>query len=288
MPLRPTRSLFGDNAASAALLRESVTSPRPLSPPTPVLGGESLPPSLPLPSVYLAPTGPTALSRQRSVRRPARSRTMDFNDFTTRRRSIVRHTAETSEPVRAEDSTDGTWRFSSLLDRPTPSDSSASSSTHRLGRRFYPLTSWSDPHLRIDPESDTLRYPEALTALEGSGSGESSGSNHQSSGRLWYAFTRHPSASTSDGTTLPRLRRGGLQAPESLYSRYGSPTTDSIAPLPDGPSGGSQDHPLSRSPATGSGTVPRVQNSEMDALDEVSRQLLTPRSISPPDEVFHI
>ena len=259
-------------------LRSTVTSPRPPSPPTPLIGGDTvgLPPPPPLSSVYLAPHGPSSLTRQRTLRRPAtRTRAMDFNDFTSRRRSIVRQNGEVSEPVRAEDSADGTWRFSSPPERAGSSDA-PSPSAHRLGRRFFPFTAWSDPHLRINPDNDGWTV----------GPGESSGSGHQSSSQLWHQFTGRPFAGERSPTTIPRLRRGGQPALESILPLRGYTSLGSLTPQSDDPSRSMDDRTPSRA---SSSTAPgRLHNSEMDALDEASRQLLTPRSISPAGEAFHL
>ncbi|KIP08354.1 hypothetical protein PHLGIDRAFT_127086 [Phlebiopsis gigantea 11061_1 CR5-6] len=264
-------------------LRSTVTSPRPTSPSTPFIGGDltGIPPPPPL--SYIAPAGPSSLGRRRTIRRPGRSTTMDFDDFTSRRRSIVRQHVETSEPVRAEDSADGTWRFSSSLGRPSPSEP-ASSSTYRLSRRSLPLSSWSDPHLRIDPDNDDVIES---TATDGAPDAEEpSGTGHQSSSQLWHRLTGRPYTDDRSGTVVPRLRRGGQPAPESMFPRYASLVTESSTPRLDGPAGATEDRVPSR--ASSSTSASRIHSSEMDALDEVSRQLLTPRSISPAEDAFRM
>ena len=275
-----SRSLPAD---SADRLRSTVTSPRPASPLTPLIASDltGIPP--PPSSVYIAPAGPSSLNRRRTIRRPGRSPTMDFNDFTSRRRSIVRQHVETSEPVRAEDSTDGTWRFSSTLDRLGPSEV-ASSSTHRFSRRSFPLSPWSDPHLRIDPDSDGVRQSTAADGI--ADTEEPSATGHQSSSQLWHRLTGRPYTDDRSGSVAPRLRRGGQPAPESIFPRNASPATESSTHRLDGPSGATEDHVPSR--ASSSTSAGRIHSSEMDALDEVSRQLLTPRSISPAEEAFHM
>jgi hypothetical protein len=282
LPFRPppTRSYLAD---AVPFTRQTVTSPRPVSPPPPILPRDSIFTSLPS---LLGPSTSTSLSRQRAARRPLRSRTTDFTDFATRRRSIVRANAELSDTVRAEDSADGTWRFASQ-DRVGSTDPAPSSSTNRFGRRFSPLTAWSDPHLRINAGADT---PWTLSpAPDDRVDSAEPSTSHQSSSQLWYSFTgrRSPSAGDRPTGAVPRLRRGGLHAPESMFSRYTSPATESTTPQPDVSSGISEE-PSSSRLSTSSGPSGRIQNSEMDALDEASRQLLTPRSISPAVDVYHM
>lgn len=264
---------------SADRLRTTVTSPRPPTPPTPLIGGDatSLPPPHPPSStpLYLAPSGPSsALTRQRTLRRLARSRGADFNDFTSRRRSIVRQHTEASDPIRAEDSADGTWRFSSLLERPSPSDT-PSSSTHRLGRRFFPLASWSDPHLRIEPDTDNWT-PDT---------GEPSNPGQQSSSQLWHQFTGRPFTGDRSPVPIPQPRRGAQTGTESTFARYSYPPIGSSTPLPDDALGSTEDRTSSR--ASSAAAPNRLHNLEMEALDEASRQLLTPRSISPAQEISY-
>ena len=291
-----TRSLLADTA-QASMLRETVTSPRPMSPPASVLEAAANS----IPAFYLTSPGPSSsLSRARTVRRPTRTapaRTNDFNDFTSRRRSIVRANAESSESVRAEDSADGTWRFS-LLERAGSSHDGPSTSASRLGRRFSPLTAWSDPHLRIEPDRDPYMVFPHEDDRGDAGEPSGSGSAHQSSSQLWYSLTGRTSPSSDRSIApVPRLRRGGLRAPESMLSRLTSPSTEAsspravspLRPLPPISAGayGPEDPGTSRISSSGSSGSSRVQN-EMDALDEASRQLLTPRSISPAGDVYHI
>lgn len=241
---------------------EVVTSPRPPS---------VFPPFLSHRRTSGSPSG-TSLTRQNSiVRRTTRSRTTDFNDFATRRRFAVRQSQEHSpDPPRPEESADGTWRFSSSQD---PPDQEGVSMSRRGPRRFFPLAAWSDPHLRIDAgdgqSEDSAPIAPQAPPLPPPGS--------QSSAQLWYSLTSGAGPASqspnpfnaSDG---PRLRRGGLRAPESLLSRLGSP------PLP---------HLLEELPTDG-----QVGSSEVATVPPESHsgpigdgvQVLTPRSISPLGE----
>lgn len=277
--LRPPapRPLMPDTT-HASTLRETVTSPRPLSPPTAILDAASSS----IPAFYLTSPGPSSsLTRSRTIRRPNRTsstRTTDFDDFTSRRRSIVRANAESSEPVRAEDSADGTWRFPSPLDR--SSQDGPSTGASRFDRDLLTGLFGDD-----DDRADT-------------GEASSSSSTHQSSSRIWYTLTGRTSPPPDRSIApMPRLRRGGLRAPESMLSRLTPSTTDASSPRPRSPlrplppisagAYGPEDPGSLRATGPGSSGSGRGQN-EMDALDEASRQLLTPRSISPAGDVYHI
>lgn len=262
-----------DSTQEADRAFEALTSPRPraaspsfLTTRRPIVGpsGSTLTRQ---PSVV----GP-ALTRQPSIRRGLRTRTSDFIDFTTRRRSVGRQSQErTSESVRPEESTDGTWRFSSPQDR---LDQEEGSSRHRP-RRFFPLSAWSDPHLRL--EVDDGAPEEVIHAPSETAFPPSS----QSSSQLWYSLTAAASPPTapsppppriSDGrVTAPRLRRGGVRAPESLLSRYASPSMEEALQLA-GLSGTATEHATAAAPETQLGPP------------EDSAQLLTPRSNSPAGE----
>ena len=279
LPFRPppTRPSVAD---PVTFTRQTVTSPRPISPPPPIVQRSSA--WAPLSS---SAGSSTTLSRQRSIHRPSRSRTTDFTDFATRRRSIVRANAETSEAVRAEESADGTWRFAHP-ERPGSADPDPSSSNNRLGRRLSPLTAWSDPHLRIDVGAET---PWSLSPTPDNRADSAESTTHQSSSQLWYSLLgrRSPSTTERSAAPIPRLRRGGVHAPET-FPRYEQSPTDAATSQTEGRSGAAEDSSSSQLSAPGAGPSGRTQSSEMDALDEASRQLLTPRSISPAVEVFHM
>lgn len=228
-----------------------------------------------------------------AIRRPPRSRTIDFSDFTTRRRSVYRQTAEqtsSSEPVRSEDSSDGTWRFSSTLDRPGPGAATTTLSGPSRPRRFFSLAAWADSTRRVDPE-DILGTEERDGLPEDPLSPDS----------LEFLYSQNfrdlpPLGPPSGSLTLPerhrerpgvppRLRRGGLRAPESLLSFRSSPFPTAGTSAEGGETG-------SNTPDSG----PPVTTIEPRALqlrstsegatsgDDRPGQLLTPRSISPVSE----
>jgi len=213
---------------------------RPLIPtftPTPPLSDDaSTPPSvftLPTPTrVWSRPPVPGSVSRQPSLRRPTRSRTVDFNDFTSMRRSSTRET-------RTESASDET-----------------SAPSSRTTRRFFPFSSsrsvrhepdWSDnPALRWPHVVPT---PPASTVAEGSSSSAASGgfaddslvgyvTEPTPSSAIFYTFPTPPVSSggssqddhatteTRARVTAPRLRRGGVRPPESLLFRRDGPPED--------------------------------------------------------------
>ncbi|KAF8592741.1 hypothetical protein K439DRAFT_1379072 [Ramaria rubella] len=169
-----------------------------------------------------------SLSRQSSIRRPARSRTNDFNEFTSRRRPSGRHDqASQSGPAsNPRSSVSGTGESSSSMDianllynhhagvnsdgdGATPVATFApTSSTGALARRGMPHIRPSDER---DPPSDST-----------------------SNSRL-RPFSLHSSASSSAAPSssrlhvnAPRLRRGGVRAPEQYGPTAGDGYTHTV------------------------------------------------------------
>ena len=141
-------------------------------------------------------------SRQSIVRRPIRVRAADFNEFSTRRRSSFRDVAGDSEDARApEDASEIPSWFS---DGPSGSTSHA--------RRFFPSSRRRrDPSAWHDAVTAERAYPpEDVHTILRPWHGPSSVGDHDDS-----------IPPTQDAA--PRLRRGGLRAPESLRSPRSSP-----------------------------------------------------------------
>lgn len=249
-----------------------------------------------------------SLSRSDSLRRPARSRTVDFNQFTQRRRSSMRQDSNEPDSVRAEaeDSADGTWRFrlsrsgssrnsqvplASLSSLRTPSVVPA----HYLGRG-YP---WAADTAEAATEGNT----DPLNAA--------SSSSGPSSSQTWFALTAgQPTPPGEEASTLstrrstisdihearrqviaPRLRRGGIRPPETLLSRYASPAAlEGRDDLPTSPP--PFPHPPSLIQVLRQQDAPELENparemllnllNEPELLDGGSTsQLPTPRSAIP-------
>lgn len=244
---------FSSSATTAPI--ERVTSPRPLSPPLRSLRSVG-----------------ANLTRQNSVRRPPRPRTLDFNEFTTRRRHIHRSNSEqasSGEMLRAED---GTWRFS-------PSDRARPTVTappvYRAPRRFFPLAALADSHNGGEPDdpagSDTTGglTPDA----------------YDSFGRDYLASLDPAPATSGRSVVPPRLRRGGLRAPESLLpwaaNSAGPSSHDAASTHPEGPARNSSSVTLLYESLS---SRRRDSGPEPTENDQEAHQLLTPRSNTPGEE----
>ncbi|KAG2138058.1 uncharacterized protein EDB93DRAFT_726306 [Suillus bovinus] len=214
-PPRPNPSTTAYHAFSPALYNVSAPPQAPApespidrvlpplldSPPAPRLGGLTLPSA----SGLLH----TSLSRQPSIRRPIRSRTADFSDFSARRRNSSRHLADEEGPPRLDSSS--TFPGPHVSAPREDSDPSLSGQPGQA-RRFFPFRS--------------RRFEVIPTPRPAPSTGED------------WLFPPAPwSSSPSDRTAslaldsqvgeersqAPRLRRGGLRAPESMLSRHASP-----------------------------------------------------------------
>jgi len=169
--------------------------------------------------------GGSTLSRQPSIRRPVRSRTVDFNDFAARRRSTFRNVAlESDDPRSAEDipNTLGSWVSGPISEEPLGSPGA---------RRFFPFS-----RRRHDVATPSMPawYDNGASA-----SGPVSPPEPISS-RPWRSnsgppplistssFEEHERSLSDEPERphLPRLRRGGLRAPESMLSRHASPVNN--------------------------------------------------------------
>lgn len=206
-----------------------VRSPSPPPPPPPV---EDAPPSPAESTSYSSysrsgpwsfsdsiPPPANTITRQASIRRPIRSRTVDFNDFTHRRRSSTRDIhnsrAESSE---TPDSREGSWtrnsqstrrffpfvrtrRHESADNNAWASDISGSHSADIDDERnpYFPVNSFTAPWFNLTPP--THREPATMEEV------------------LADAALSDERARSA----TPRLRRGGLRAPESVLSRHASP-----------------------------------------------------------------
>jgi len=164
----------------------------------------------------------STLSRQPSIRRGVRSRTVDFNDFSTRRRSTFRNAAaDLDDPRSSEDIPNA---LTSWVSGPIPISDEPLGSPG--ARRFFPFS--------------RRRHEVAVSSMPAwidSGASTSRPvSPPISSYRPWRSnsgpppliaqgsFSDHEHSPTDDPERPePRLRRGGLRAPESMLSRHASP-----------------------------------------------------------------
>ena len=156
----------------------------------------------------------SSLSRQSSIRRHPRSRTSDFNEFTTRRRTTGRHdSASQSAPSStSRASTTGTGESSSSMDI-----ANLLHNHHSVGSEATnPM-----PVATFGPSSASNALTRrGVTRVRSSDEPDGSSGESSSSSRLG-PVTLHTSA-VSDAApsssrlhiSAPRLRRGGVRAPE--------------------------------------------------------------------------
>lgn len=162
-------------------------------------------------------TFPSNLSRQATIRRAARSRIVDFSEFTHRRRTTTRD-ALTSHPESAETVTEPREGLSPQTVRrffPFPRS------------RRYPTSAnpaWSEFSDTVSPDSDEpVHYFSIEPAFP-----------------AWYDYDHaeprvSPEAENREETEnllrAPRLRRGGVLPPENMLSRHASPITINTPPI---------------------------------------------------------
>ncbi|KAI9462058.1 hypothetical protein F5148DRAFT_1286521 [Russula earlei] len=173
------------------------------------------------------PSAP-ALTRQPSIRRiPARSRTVDFTDFTSRRRSSVREGNNITSGIETDtDDPTAPTTISSYL--------SPSNTTGVPPRRFFPSRR---PELPWNPIPESVSNASTVTS---SGTGTAATSSMRSSPTpattqmdaraqrtflSWLPSTTllslppPPPVDPHSPRVTPRLRRGGVRPPESLLPR---------------------------------------------------------------------
>ncbi|KAG8218996.1 hypothetical protein J3R82DRAFT_4741 [Butyriboletus roseoflavus] len=203
------------NSSTPYFLSFPHTSPPMSSAPPPDAAGDRVPPPL----VDTSPPARTSvwplssssgflhstLSRQPSIRRPGRNRMSDFSEFTAARRSTTRQLAQDDDHnVRSE---------------PPPANPAELPATSSHGPR-----SSSVQARRFFPFGRTRRFEIIPTPRPAANMSDD-----------WYfpphsGWTMNPSERLGAGeepveepSQAPRLRRGGLRAPESLLSRHTSP-----------------------------------------------------------------
>ncbi|KAG2361735.1 hypothetical protein BDR07DRAFT_1485514 [Suillus spraguei] len=170
------------------------------SPPAPRLGGLTLPSA----SGLLH----TSLTRQPSIRRPVRSRTADFSDFSARRRNSSRHLVDEEGQSRFDPSS--TFPGPHVSAPREDSDPPSSGPPGQARRFFRPRRFEVIPTPRPAPSTgEDWLFPAPWS---------SSPSDRTAS-------SAPDSQVGEERSQAPRLRRGGLRAPESLLPRHISPTT---------------------------------------------------------------
>lgn len=228
---------------------------------------------LPLPSAPPRTWAPsTLLNRQSSIRRAAgRSRTLDFNEFTTRRRTAARANTLTAagDALRPEEPNDGTWRFQGRF----PASNSSAGPSNRA--QFLPMAALVDPQYRPQLESEDT-----------SGTGEQrSLFSHSSYPHHYPSPPPLPSTSSSQSSASsvpPRLRRGGVRAPEALLQH--STQTQSTASGAEASASGNTETDRRSLAASSSSLHTAIEILGALRAEENATQLLTPRSISPAED----
>jgi len=167
----------------------------------------------PWPASSSGPSAATTLIRRPSIGHPARSRAVDFNNFTYRRRSATRENqsnrTQGDEPLDHRDAWNrhpqATRRFFPFVRRRhmEPSDFAWTPEPHTAGIDDERDRHWFDmsPPIHLEP----VTIGELVDATV-------------SDERVHSVAPR---------SSLPRLRRGGLRAPESILSRHASPVSPS-------------------------------------------------------------
>ena len=168
------------------------------------------------------PPSSSNLRRQPSIRLSSRSRTVDFNDFTSRRRTSIRE-ALSARPEGIEGSLESREREVGRNSRPST-------------RRFFPFGR-NRPH-----ESAPSAGSQDSDAQNGDGADEGFTYIFEPSvsGSAWVPLTSAARSASPDHheptrynadmsgervrQPIPRLRRGTVRAPESLFTRYETPT----------------------------------------------------------------
>lgn len=251
------------------------------------------------PSPTTTPSAPP-LTRQPSIRRlPARSRTVDFTDFTSRRRSSVRE------------------GYNNVIPGPEPEadDSAASTTTTTtLSSRLSPNTTWVPPRRFFPTRRPELPWsPESTGTSTGSGPGIGMGTGAaatpssrsspapstatattttttQAEGRSPRTFLSWlpssallslpppPPADSRGSRTIPRLRRGGVRPPEALLGHdVALLRTESPEPMA-GSNGGT---PAAGASAGLEGDMPSLSNASTVSLGTSLPPVDTGRAQSP-------
>lgn len=178
----------------------------------------------------------STLVRQPSIRRPVRSRTGDFSDFTHRRRSSAREALSVQSLITRPDGSDA----------PVESrDSTSWSRNPQSTRRFFPFS-----RTRRHESLGNPPWADVTDTLSADASDEPVSYVPVGTSPPWFPFPgpltfASPPHDTDDSETSderahmggPRLRRGGVRPPESILSRHASPVVagTSTNPAPASP-----------------------------------------------------
>ena len=200
-------------AVASSSSDETQVAPETHSPPLP---NRSAPWSIPTNS---------GLFRHSTMRRPVRSRTVDFNDFTSRRRSSIRHSSIQETPFLRAGSATGEPGTSVLPWEPqSVQEPSSSSRGPQTARRFFGLMPSGGPENPSGESADDVSY----LAIDPNVNPRLSNPPPPSSSLSQFEPENGEDPAQE---TVPRLRRGGVRAPESILSRHASPTPEEVINL---------------------------------------------------------
>ncbi|KAL4081421.1 hypothetical protein V8B97DRAFT_2001604 [Scleroderma yunnanense] len=163
----------------------------------------------------------TTLTRQNSIRRPGRSRTADFNEFTSHRRNWARQLTADEETILRSDNSTATASAQSADGMPSglrSDDAPSSLSPHTTyrppssqPRRFFPFSRSRRFEVIPAPRPTTSTSEDWLFPPQPMWTG--------SSPRI-ESTRGDEDSSIDERSQAPRLRRGGLRAPEAMLSRH--------------------------------------------------------------------
>ncbi|EPQ59184.1 hypothetical protein GLOTRDRAFT_109571 [Gloeophyllum trabeum ATCC 11539] len=191
-------------------------------------GEESFSTWLPPPPEMLR-SPPPFLSRQGPIRRPTHSRRLDFNDFTSRRRLELRRAAAGSSTSAADDAPGAHVPTPVIPSQGLPLPRSDSTPTRRLEVH---LPSWR--HVAADePAPSSTLTEEPATISDNTHTSDRFLSPVSSLIAASHTLDRRPQSPPTEASSrnaehrhrweisravAPRLRRGGVRAPESLLT----------------------------------------------------------------------
>jgi hypothetical protein len=175
----------------------------------------------------------SSLFRHSSVRRPVRSRTVDFNEFTARRRPSIRPSSAQDVPsLRTGAASDDPGRPISPWDPASVQEPPARPSPS--ARRFFGLSRIRRHEangtflvsVATEPSAGIPDEMPSYLAIEPSVAGPWVTSPPSPSSSSHYQTNEPGNGEDRAQEAVPRLRRGGLRAPESMLSRHASPTLE--------------------------------------------------------------
>ncbi|TRM67907.1 hypothetical protein BD626DRAFT_480160 [Schizophyllum amplum] len=175
----------------------------------------------------------SSLSRQSSTHRAPRLRTMDFRDFTSRRRSSLRETLGTTREGSTEPGNGEGSSANALPPLPPYMQRDPTAGERQQIRRFFPFSRslpldgpsqdapsdhWSSEAVIPLPPPRRWQTTYPISASP-SPPREATGEHDTDALVMGQSYGAHYDDGSAEHDALPRLRRGGLGAPEVLAPR---------------------------------------------------------------------